>query len=74
MEPNAEVLHQFLGRNSHIQQLELVSSKKGKPPQIELDFFNTLKAKTKSLDMSVEWASLEKGLSKGGHDLPGFDF
>jgi hypothetical protein len=73
MEPNSKVLHQFLGQNPQIQQLQLVPSKGPKPQQMEIDFFHTLKAQSKSLGMNVEWAS-EKSLSKSGHDFPGFDF
>lgn len=74
MEPNHSVLDQFIGKNSHIKHLDLVPSKSAKPSAMEIDFFETLKGKAKSLDISVAWASLEKGLSKSGPDLPGFDF
>lgn len=65
LEPNEKIVDRFLSKNQDIQRLEIVKAGKDGPNKVELDFFNNLKTKHKSLGMEFVTHTFEKP----GHGL-----
>lgn len=69
MEPNTDMVDQFLGGNRSVDTLRLVVADRHKPTQAELDFFGTLKARYQSHGVAVEFISIEKTMPGRGLSL-----
>lgn len=74
MEPNVEVVDQFLKKNPHIKHLELIGTKQLRRSEVELDFFHNLKNKYQGHENTIEWLNAGRGLFRGGPEAPGLDF
>jgi hypothetical protein len=67
MEPNVELVDKFLATNRRINQIAVVIPPPGKATRAELDFFENLKTRYKSLgiDLSIGTPDLAQSRSRG---------
>ena len=69
LEPNPEVVEQYVKDNPHVKELELVTRSPSKPAQGELDFFGNLKSRLQGLGVNVRVTGFEKALTRRGPEI-----
>lgn len=69
MEPNKEVVDQYLNQNPGVKRIQVVTPKHKSLSQSELDFFGVLKQKLHDRGIEVTSVSQEKALSHEGLSL-----